>query len=153
MFRITNALIVAVLIVSPANAQTWNAEQREILEVLEATWDSIRTNGNWIEELVHENAVYWDWDTHAPRNRTQLAEWENFNNADGSRIRVVTVNPVAIVVEGDTAVAHYYATLGTVDIAGNQSNSDRRCSDILIRDGREWKFFTWVCGPLPAAGE
>ena len=151
MLKITFGIVASTLLFSSASAQTWSAEQQEILTVLDKTWEGIKNKEDWIEEFVHENTVYWDWDNFAPRTREQLSEWESFSSSDGTEYRVVTIRPLAVVVEGGTAVAHYYASIGLEDDEGIQTTSERRCSDILIRDDGDWKFFTWVCGPLPGA--
>jgi ketosteroid isomerase-like protein len=59
------------------------------------------------------------------------------------------VSPAAIVVEGDTAVAHYYSSLGMEDEDGERETIHGRCTDILVADGTGWKFIAWRCGDEP----
>ncbi|TWX64966.1 YybH family protein [Colwellia sp. C1TZA3] len=144
-FKLTIALIVTVTAFS-SYAESWNEQQTEVWNIVLASYEDIdKRNNNWTDKWVTEDAMVWGNSTPMPRSRSAVKRWEKFNFEDGSTNNVAEYSPTAIVVHGDTAVAHYYYSHGITDKKGEQKVTHGRCSDVLVKDEDEWKFVAWHC--------
>jgi ketosteroid isomerase-like protein len=149
MVRVGITVLVMGLVASPVSAQTWNSAQQGVLDVIEASWDAIAERDiTWTDDFVHPNAIVWADEDPMPITRATEKEWDRFEFPIND-IVVRLVSPAAIVVEGDTAVAHYYYSLGMEDEDGERETIHGRCTDILVADGTGWKFIAWRCGDEP----
>ncbi len=149
--RVLVSLSLAMLAMTAitANAQTWSKEQTEVWQVvLESYKDIEKQDANWSDKWVFEDAMVWGSDYPMPRSRNSIKRWDTYN-FPGSRTHVAEYSPAAIVVHGSTAVAHYYYSNATEDRKGEHSTTHGRCTDILARDGKSWKFIAWNCGDEP----
>lgn len=146
MMRMKTALTVfTCLFAISANAQapSWNNTQKEVWALVEQSWvDDVAENGKWPADYVHENYSAWADDTAAPRGRDSSISWSRFADENGNTLKY-ELSPEAIAVAGDTAVVHYHVTLVTENHEGKRDNSVGRITEILIRDGRTWK---WLGG-------
>jgi ketosteroid isomerase-like protein len=52
------------------------------------------------------------------------------------------------VIQGDTAVAHYYYSEMNEDKDGKRETTHGRYTDVLIREEGKWRYFTWSGGEL-----
>ena len=146
MFRISLAIATSLLFVLPVSAQTWTSAQQGVLDVVIDSWDAIADRDvNWTDDFVHENAVVWSDQEPMPQSRATVKQWDRLQYPYED-ILTYTVSPAAIVVEGETAIVHYYYSLLMEDRDGEQDTVHGRCSDILIGDDASWKFISWNCG-------
>ncbi len=146
MLRTLFAFISATILILPASAQTWTSAQQGVLNVVTDSWDAIAARDvNWTDNFVHENAIVWSDQRPMPNSRASEKEWDRFEYPSED-ILTYLVSPTGIVVEGGTAVVHYYYSLGVEDIEGERNIVHGRCTDILIADGSSWKFIAWNCG-------
>ena len=146
MTRILPAIATSAILTLPVSAQTWTAAQQGVLDVVIDSWDAIAARDvNWTDRFVHENAVVWSDQNPMPLTRAQEKEWDRFEFPN-EKMLTYTVSPAAIVVEGTTAIVHYYYSLGMEDREGERNIVHGRCSDILINDDGDWKFISWNCG-------
>ena len=143
LFAVLVGLIASVP--RPAQAQTWSADQQEVWGVILQSWEAITNRDtNWSTRYVHPNAVVWGNDYPMPRTRDEVKRWDTFN-FPGETILNDEYNLAALVVEGSTAVAHYYYSTGVQDREGDRETTHGRCTDILIRSEGTWKFIAWNC--------
>lgn len=153
MIRITLAVLASCLVIFPASAQQWSSSQQDVLDVIVESWDAIADRDvNWTDDYVHENAIVWSDQKPMPLTRAQEKEWDRFD-FPSEDVLLHTISPAAVVVEGDTAVAHYYYSLGTEDREGDRSTTHGRCTDILIMVDDSWKFISWNCGDEEDSGD
>lgn len=144
-FKLTIAFIVTIAAFN-AHAESWNKQQTEVWDVVLASYEDIdKRDNNWTDKWVTEDAIVWGNSTPMPRTRSAIKRWENFSLGDGTINNVAEYSPTAIVVHGDTAVAHYYYSNGTTSKKGDQKITHGRCSDVLVKDKKSWKFVSWHC--------
>jgi hypothetical protein len=128
-----------------ANAQQpgWNAEQSEVWALIEQSWvDDVAENGKWPADYLLDNYVAWGEGTAAPRYKDAMIKWTRFGYA-GNETLMYEVSPAAIVIQKDTAVVHYNVTSVIKDSSGKQSQSVGRITEVLVRNGKSWK---WLAG-------
>ncbi|MBA6288263.1 nuclear transport factor 2 family protein [Colwellia sp. MB3u-4] len=144
-FKLTIALIVTFTAFS-SYAERWNEQQTQVWNIVLASYEDIeKRDNNWTDKWVTEDAMVWGNSTPMPRGRSAVKRWEKFSFEDGSTNNVAEYSPTAIVVHGDTAVAHYYYSNGTTAKKGEQKVTHGRCSDVLVKDDKAWKFVAWHC--------
>ena len=146
------ALIVAsvTMVSTQAAAQSWSEAQTEVWTVVTDSWDAIVAKDvSWSDNYVHANAVVWGRENPMPRKRASVKKWDRYN-FENATTKVAEFSPAAIVVEGGTAVAHYYYSLGTENHEGKRRTVHGRCTDILVRSDASWKFLAWNCGDEPS---
>ena len=145
------ALVVLALSgqVNEARAQTLSDAQSEVWAVVVESWEAIRDKDiEWIDRYVHPDAIVWGTGYPMPRNRESTRRWNRYE-FENSTTLAHDFSPGGIVVHGDTAVAHYYYSLGSEDRDGKRRTVHGRCTDILIREGGSWQFLAWNCGDTP----
>jgi len=148
-FKLPMALIMAVAAFN-GNALSLDKQQAEVWNVVLGSYKDIdKRDNNWTDKWVTEDAMVWGSSTPMPRNRSSVKRWEKFQFEDGSINNIAEYSPTAIVVHGNTAVAHYYYSNGTTSKKGTQNVSHGRCSDTLVRDNKSWKFIAWHCADEP----
>lgn len=113
--------------------------------MLDSYVDIDKRDNNWTDKWVTEDAMVWANSTPMLRDRSAVKGWEKFSFEDGSTNNVTEYSPTAIVVHGDTAVAHYYYSNGTTAKKGEQKVTHGRCIDVLVKDDKAWKSVAWHC--------
>ena len=78
----------------------------------------------------------------APRNRAETIAWNRVQNESGNTTIWYKASPLSIVIEGDSAVVMYYAELLIEDKEGERERDVTGLCEVLIRDGRGWKFLS-----------
>ena len=68
--------------------------------------------------------------------------WDRFNDTQGEVV-AHELSPMAIVIHGDVAVAHYLYTSAFENKDGEVEVNNGRYSDILVRTQDGWKFLSW----------
>ncbi len=152
LYLISRLIIAAFIFSFPAHvaAQSWSNEQQDVWAVVTESWqDIIAKDVEWTEQWVHPNAMGWIIENPTPRGRDAMQVWDRYE-FEGSTTQVSNFAPLAIVIEGNTAIAHYYYSLGTVDTAGERETVHGRCTDVLVSDGENWQFLGWNCGDMEA---
>ena len=131
------------LLVLPAQAQEWSAEQLEVWEVVSTVWDKEMAGDDSWMDLLDDSFQSWPGSELMPHDKADVAR---FVAAEAGRFKIVLqdISPVAIIISGDTAVAHYYHTTISEYDDGEREASDGRSTDILRRTGNGWRFVSWV---------
>ena len=144
------ALSLLVLSTGAANAQTWSKEQTEVWKVVLKSYEDIDAkDANWSDKWVFADAVVWSHTLPMPRNRDSIKRWDRYQFARGTN-HLSEYTPAGIVVHDSTAVVHYYYANATEDKDGKHETTRGRCSDVLAKDGKSWKFISWSCGDEPS---
>ncbi len=84
--------------------------------------------------------------------RPSVKQWDAYEFGN-SKILAHEERLAAMVVQDNTAVAHYFYSLGTEDREGKRRTVHGRCTDILINEGGRWQFIGWNCSDLPSQEE
>ena len=135
----------ACLVAVSANAQqpAWNDSQSEVWALVEQSWvDDVAENGKWPVDYILDKYVAWGDGDAAPRYKDATIAWSRFGDESNDTL-MYEVSPAAIAVENDTAVVHYYVTTVTEDSSGKRSRNVGRITEVLVRNGRSWK---WLAG-------
>ena len=147
--------LLAVLAVSMASppqlsAQQWSDQQQEVWSVIVESWDAIVGKDlEWTDTYVHPSAVVWSDENPMPRTRASVKKWDRYGFQNSTTL-VTEFSLAAMVVQSNTAVAHYYYSLGNEDAEGKPETVHGRCTDILINENGRWLFLAWRCGELPS---
>lgn len=123
---------------TPDDAAVW--------AVIELQWESTqRGDKDWMEELLSESFVGWANDSPAPQTKESITMWQRFQSKQFNG-EMHELFPLSIVVQGDTAVAHYLYTNAGKDAEGKSVISSGRYTDVLVREEGAWKFIAWHGG-------
>jgi len=134
---------VLALLALPAQAQEWSAEQLEVWQTISKQWDKEKAGDNtWVDDL-HDSFVGWPSDSQVPHDKDDVARFVAVDS-DESKIVLQHQQPLAIVVTGDTAIAHYFYTTIIEYSDGARDTVDGRATDVLVRTNDRWQILSWV---------
>ncbi len=135
-----------LMMTATAIAQDSDDDQADVWATIEGQWDSEeKGDKKWMELLLAENFSGWGKDSPAPRSKSSSIMWDRFSDEQGQMI-AHELYPLAIVVEGDLAVAHYLYSSAYEDKDEEVELSNGRYTDILVRTDDGWKFIAWHGG-------
>ena len=138
--------VALYVVTSPLVAQTWSAEQRAVLAVVEETWTD--NDPTWVSRFTHPEMLGWNNENPMPRNQQTTRRW-NDHGLENSTTLMHTLAPVGIAIRGDAAVVHYYASISAEDREGKRETTTTRCTDTLTREGNSWLYLGWFCFEEP----
>jgi hypothetical protein len=134
---------------SAAAAQTWNAQQQEVWRLEQQQWQMAKDkDASWIDKMVHPNLSYWDNDQVAPQNKASLARWNRYNSRNFTVLEQ-ELNPIAMTITGNIAVAQYRYTIARENYKKERETFTGRYTDVFVKDGGQWKFIAWAGGDDP----
>ena len=139
-------LIAAALFAIPAQAQepSWSDEQSQVWALVEQSWvDDVAENGKWPTDYIHDKYVAWGDNESTPRYKDDSIALARFLDESFDTV-IYRISPAAIVLENDTAVVHYHLALVVENSTGERSNSVSGLVEILVREGRNWKWISSV---------
>jgi len=127
-------------------AQETANDQADVWSVIEQQWDAVeKGDKKWTDRFLADDFSGWPKNSPAPRNKSSTQMWERFNASQGEMV-AHELYPLAIIVHGDIAVAHYLYTSAYKDKKGAVEVDNGRFSDILIRVEDGWRFLSWHGG-------
>jgi len=130
----------------PVVAQEVANDQADVWSVIEQQWDAIeKGDKKWPERFLTDEFSGWPKDSPAPRSKSSTQMWVRFNDTQGNVV-AHELYPLAIVVHGDIAIAHYLYTSAYKDKEDGVEVSNGRFTDILVRVEDGWKFLSWHGG-------
>ena len=151
-FRLISTLSLAVALTTgtvSAHAQSWAEEQLEVWSVVQAQWEAtMEKDSEWTGRFLHNDFVGWANDIPAPRTRSSVANWSRLDMEDSTTL-LQELAPLAIVIHGNTAVAHYVYSQTNEDKDGKRKTLHGRYTDVLVKDGDSWLFLSWHGGADP----
>ena len=143
------ALAALCLLTGGAMAQDPADDQVAVWAVIERQWAAeSEGDADWIGEMLTSDFVGWPYESPAPRTRASTGMWNDFSRTQWKPLSH-ELYPLSIVVRGDTAIAHYLYTNAGEQADGKVVTNNGRFTDILVREGREWKFLSWHGGDYP----
>jgi hypothetical protein len=135
-------LVLAAVALAEENAD----DQTDVWAAVENQWNlEEKGDAGWIDELLVDKFSGWGKESPAPRSKTSTRMWDRFNDKQGG-IVAHELYPLAIVVEGDVAVAHYLYTSAYQDKDDKVEVDNGRYTDVLVRTPDGWKFLAWHGG-------
>lgn len=133
-----------------ADAQSWTKEQSAVWDVVLNSYKDIDArDAKWSDKWVFADAMVWGSGYPMPRGRDSIKRWDAYQFSK-DRSHVADYSPAAIVVHGSTAVAHYYYSNASEDKDGKHETTHGRCTDVLAKDDKSWKFIAWHCSDEPS---
>jgi hypothetical protein len=146
-------LLIALGLPAAANAQDWSPEQTEVWDTVVAQWAATRAKDHtWPERTLHPSFLGWTDTYPMPRDKEGVKAWERYDS-EGSQVHAQELNPVGIVVEGSTAVVHYYYSTAAEDRDGKHKTTHGRYTDVLVKHEGKWLFIAWHGGDDPRMNE
>ena len=141
-------VLISLLITqsSRVSAQEWSNAQLEVWSVIQAQWEAAKVkDATWPDRMLHDGFLGWGSDVPAPRTKASTKTWTRYEDENATTL-MYELYPLGIVVEGNTAVAHYLYSVAAEDREGERETEHGRYTDILVRDGRTWRFIAWHGG-------
>ncbi|MDH3274891.1 MAG: nuclear transport factor 2 family protein [Gammaproteobacteria bacterium] len=127
-------------------AQENHNDQADVWSTIEDQWGAEeKGDKKWIDRLLSEDFSGWPKNSPAPRSKASTTMWDRFRDDQGETV-AHELYPLAIVVNGDVAIAHYFYSSAFKDTDDNVEVSNGRYTDILIRTEEGWKFIAWHGG-------
>jgi len=105
-------------------------------------------DASWIDKMVHPNLSYWDNDQVGPQNKASLSRWNRYTNSN-STVLEQEIFPISVTITGNIAVAQYRYTTARENYKKERETTSGRYTDVLIKDGGQWKFIAWAGGDDP----
>lgn len=129
-----------------ASAQDALDDQADVWATVEEQWAADEKGGTkWIDRLLSDDFSGWGKNSPAPRSKSSTKMWDRFNDEQGQSV-IHELYPLAIVVNGDVAVAHYLYSNAYEDKDGKIEMNKGRYSDVLVRTDQGWQFIAWHGG-------
>jgi hypothetical protein len=142
--KIRPFLIAVVLFAPTANAQapTWSDPQAEVWTVVQQSWeDETAKDVKWPAEYTHEKFMAWGDSSLAPRDRDTFVKWVRTNEETADTFWY-EITPLAIIIEGETAVVMYSSLVGEQSKNGDRSFVPYSIVEVLTQDGEDWQFLS-----------
>ena len=145
----TISLLVGTILftfATSALAQDATSDAADVILIIEEQWEAEQKgNDDWIDNLLHANFSGWENTSPAPRNKASTEMWDRFMD-EQAQLLEHELYFQNIVVEGDTAVAHYFYTRAYQDKDDKVEISSGRYTDVLVRTADGWQFIAWHGG-------
>ena len=127
-------------------AQENPGDQADVWSTIEDQWGAEeKGDKKWIDRLLSDDFSGWPKNSPAPRSKASTAMWDRFSDEQGKTV-AHELYPLAIVVNGDIAIAHYLYSSAFKDNDDKVEINNGRYTDILIRTEDGWKFIAWHGG-------
>ena len=132
--------------VAAAPVQDATDDYIAVWSVIEQQWEaSQRGDRRWVEQLLSADFSGWGNKAPAPRDKASTRMWNDFDVKQNKGL-AHELYPQSTVIHGDMAVAHYLYTNAEENKDGETEVSNGRYTDVLVRDGDNWKFIAWHGG-------
>lgn len=155
MRKVSGIVLLASLLLSPASclAQKWSESELAVFETIKGQWNAVmKQEYEKAKKYLHESHLGWDYREPIPRNKEAVDKWSRYLGED-AKLNLIELAPVGFVIQGNTAVAHYYYSLAVEPKEGPRKTMHGRFTDILIKTDMGWKFIAWHGGDDPRLKE
>ncbi len=133
------------LVAAPSHAadRSWSAEQASAWAFVTTAWQRHADAGTWYKSM-DPNFYGWTTGYPVPTDRATHKRRADVFGAEG-KILFHRLDPLAVAVSADTAIAYYFAEIVEQDHKGVRKTSSQRCSNTLVRKRSEWHILGWMC--------
>jgi ketosteroid isomerase-like protein len=143
---IAGMFLVASALASPNSMAQTTTDAADVWVVVEAQWNAAESGSTkWIDESLSDDFSGWPNSAPAPRSKESVKMWERVTKDLGKSV-AHELYPLSIVVNGDTAIAHYLYSSVYESKDGETEINNGRYTDVLIRTEDGWKFLAWHGG-------
>ncbi len=138
--------LVAFGITSTAYAQQESDDHADVWATIEAQWDAEEEGDRrWMDRMLSDKFSGWSKNAPAPRNKMSTQMWDRYNDSQGKMV-THELYPLAIIVDGDVAIAHYLYSSAWQPKDGDAEVNNGRYTDVLVRSDDGWRFIAWHGG-------
>ncbi|MBT8196805.1 MAG: nuclear transport factor 2 family protein [Bacteroidia bacterium] len=134
--------VLAAFIAMPvfSQAQNWSAEQKEVWTAVNSWWDNARAqNAKALNDMAHKDYKGWGFNDAFPSSKADLEYWVT-NLMPKRKTLHTSLKPLEILVNGNTAVLHYYySEIRMKD--GKEENVSGRWTDVWIKENGKWMLY------------
>ncbi len=136
-------------VVAPVFGQTWSDKQLEVWNVIEVQWKaSMEKDTTWPDRVLHEKFLGWHNERPMPQDKSSINSWTRYT-IENTTTLLQELYPVGIIVQGNTAVAHYFYSEASENRKGERETSHGRYTDVLVKENGTWQFLAWSGGDNP----
>ena len=142
------ALVGTLLFFSggPVIAQDLADDEADVWATIESEWRAAeKGDSDRLEDALTDDFTAWSTDAPAPRTKSSTIMWDRFFDGHSRSLRH-ELYPLAIVVHGDVAIAHYLYSTAFKAKDGEVKMHSGRYTDVLVRNEDGWKFIAWHGG-------
>jgi ketosteroid isomerase-like protein len=138
MHRLILALAPSLVLAAASHAQEWSAQQQEVWSHVETYWDLYaKEDVDGFLAYLHEDFRGWTYGAPLPRDKAYMESNMPQGFATSETI-LYDIKPVAIQVQGQVAVVHYYYERTYMNASGEQLRDSGRWTDVLLRQDDRW---------------
>jgi len=141
-------LVTGIFLMSTGSAiaQDSAVDEADVWATIEGQWEASENNDDdWMDEFLSDDFSGWGKESPAPRSKSSTRMWDEFGDSQSKTLEH-ELYPLAIVVHGDVAVAHYFYTIATEGKDDKVEVNNGRYTDVLVRTEDGWKFIAWHGG-------
>ncbi len=137
-YTVIIALVMFGSLAGTLQAQEWSGKQKEVWSNISTYWD-LFAKGDADGMLSYFHADYNGWDVNDPLPSGKASTEKGLKHfLAGNQIVLHRIQPVAINVQGNFAIVHYYYNMTIKNAEGKESSSGGRWTDILRKEGDKW---------------
>ena len=132
--------IIVFLVGSVSFAQTWSAEQKEVLATVDGAFKAVmERDTEAVKGVFSPNYRGWHVDSGDPGPKTleQVMPWMEHSFAR-NKMELYTLHPLAIDVHGDTAVVFYVVDLLYAMDESNEVRKAVKMMDVYQKQDGKW---------------
>jgi len=138
--------VIFLTLAGTAIGQDSQDDQADVWATIEGQWEAEeKGDKDSMRDLLIDDFSGWAKASPAPRSKSSTIMWDRFNDEQRQMVEH-ELYPLAIVVDGDTAIAHYLYSSAYEDSDDDIEMSNGRYTDILVRREDGWKFIAWHGG-------
>jgi ketosteroid isomerase-like protein len=146
----TSLNVFFLLLICPLltiNAQEWSPEQKEVIEYLNNyTKVSIRGNTDEIMSYFHVDFIAWEYSITAESTPFDRDATQKMMEDFGQTFKTISfeVQPLAILIHGNIAIAHLNFKETLRDADGVDHNMSGPWTATLLKQDKGWGFLCWT---------
>ena len=107
-------------------------------------------DANWTDKYLHNNFLGWSNQNPTPRSKASVHKWNRYETENSTTL-LQELFPVGIVVNGNTAVAHYFYSQVSENRKDERKTVHGQYTDILVKENGTWRFLAWRGGDNPTS--
>jgi ketosteroid isomerase-like protein len=136
---ISMAVIIMFLLGSSSViAGEWSEKQKEVLKTVEAYSElGMKRDIEGFLKYFHGDYKGWGLDVPVPYGKESVKKWVSFN-FPRTELLIYEIQPLEILVIGESAIIHYYFYYRSKDHEGKEKDHTARWTDFLVKDGGKW---------------
>ena len=133
------ALVMALVLVLPATAREWSAEQQQVWTAVEkeiAAWEDRNVDSR--EVYLHPDITLWGFRLDVPIvGKVRMTKHAKYNFPN-TKVLLSTIHPLVINVYDDAAVVQHSFWMVLEDAAGDRTTVQGGVTKVLVKEGGKW---------------